>query len=69
MGQAEEQVIKFLKDMGIKEQMCPLAGNSVHMDKAFLRKDMPRLHNFLHYRIVDVSTVKELVARWMPAEF
>ena len=41
-----------------------LAGNSVHMDKEFLRKEMPLILDHLHYRIVDVSTIKELARRW-----
>ncbi|CEM03513.1 unnamed protein product [Vitrella brassicaformis CCMP3155] len=43
------------------------AGNSVHVDRRFLVKDMPKLERYLHYRIVDVSTVKELCRRWYPA--
>lgn len=43
---------------------APLCGNSVHQDKAFLRRLMPKVHDLLHYRIIDVSTVKELVRRW-----
>ena len=48
---------------------CPLAGNSVHADKAFLVKYMPEMMEYLHYRIVDVSTLKELCRRWFPAVF
>jgi oligoribonuclease len=47
---------------------APLAGNSVHMDKMFLRKHMPNLDAFLHFRIVDVSTVNELSRRWVPGK-
>lgn len=43
-----------------------LSGSSVHFDKEFLRKEMPNLFDHLHYRIVDVSTVGELVKRWFP---
>ncbi len=46
--------------------VCPLAGNSVGVDARFLVKYMPNLMAHLHYRVVDVSTVKELVARWYP---
>ena len=45
-----------------------LAGNSVHVDAAFLRRLMPRLHAHLHHRIVDVSTVAELCSRWYPVD-
>jgi len=46
-----------------------LAGNSVHVDAQFLRARMPRLHAHFHHRIVDVSTVAELAARWFPQQF
>ncbi|EAR90411.1 oligoribonuclease (macronuclear) [Tetrahymena thermophila SB210] len=63
---AEEQVIKFLKDNGIEQKEALLAGNSIHADMKFIQKQMPNLYNFLHYRLVDVSTVKELTKRWNP---
>ena len=65
-SEAEEQVLAFLEEH-CKEGTSPLCGNSVHMDRAFLAAYMPRLHAFLHYRNVDVSTVKELVKRWYPS--
>ena len=43
-----------------------LAGSSVHVDKIFLKKDFPRLSNHLHYRVLDVSSVKEITRRWYP---
>jgi oligoribonuclease len=57
--QAEEEVLDFVKKY-TKPKKCLLAGNSVHVDKAFLNKYMPKFMNHLHYRIIDVSTVKEL---------
>lgn len=48
---------------------CPLAGNSVHVDKVFLQKYMPLFMHHLHYRIVDVSTLKELCRRWYPEDY
>ena len=67
LASAEMKVLKFLKDScKLKPFTCPLAGNSVGSDKEFIRKDMPNLYNFLHYRIVDVSTIKELTKRWLP---
>ena len=62
---AEKQVLDFVAKhtpVGV----CPLAGNSVGMDKRFLDKYMPSLAAHFHYRIVDVSTVKELCRRWYP---
>lgn len=46
------------------EKTSPLAGNSVYMDRVFLLKHMPRIHEYLHYRIIDVSSIKELCRRW-----
>lgn len=64
--QAERQVLSFVKKHVPEKGIAPLAGNSIHTDRAFLVKHMPRLVSHLHYRIVDVSTIKELTRRWMP---
>ena len=61
----EVQVLDFLREH-VPEGVAPLAGNSVHQDRAFLRRWMPRVHDWLHYRNVDVSTLKELSRRWAP---
>lgn len=68
MKKAEDMILDFLESETVK-QACPLAGNSVHLDRKFISKYMPRLDKHLHYRIVDVSTIKELAARWYPKEF
>lgn len=47
---------------------APLAGNSIHIDKVFLQRYMPRLHEYLHFRIIDVSTLNELGKRWTPGK-
>ncbi len=62
---AEESIVAFLREH-VGEREAPLAGNSIHQDRRFLRRYMPRVDAHLHYRLVDVSTVKELVARWHP---
>ena len=59
LGEAEERVLQYVKRL-TPPGRCPLAGNTVHMDKRFLDKYMPRLMRHLHYRIIDVSSVKEL---------
>jgi oligoribonuclease len=68
---AEERALRlvreFCPDPGPSERGCPLAGNSVGSDRAFLRAYMPRLEGQASYRNVDVSTIKELVQRWYPA--
>ena len=62
---AEREILDWLGER-CKPGTVPLAGNSVHQDRAFLRRYMPALHDFLHYRNVDVSTIKELLRRWAP---
>ncbi|KRX08470.1 Ribonuclease H-like domain [Pseudocohnilembus persalinus] len=66
--QAEKQVLDFLKNLNINKFEAQLGGNSVHMDRRFINKYMPQLDDFLHYRIIDVSTIKELARRWYPEE-
>ncbi|XP_017031603.1 probable oligoribonuclease [Drosophila kikkawai] len=63
--QAAELLLSYLKE-NIPQRKCPLAGNSVYMDRLFLRRFMPTVDEYLHYRIVDVSTIKELARRWHP---
>lgn len=67
--EAEARTLAFLREAGVPERGAPLAGNSIHQDRLFLARYMPRLEAHLHYRNVDVSTVKELVRRWMPSVF
>ena len=61
--QAEEQIILFLEKYS-DPGWSPICGNSVCQDKLFLFKYMPKLFNFFHYRMIDVSTIKELAKRW-----
>ncbi|KAL9965844.1 hypothetical protein ACROYT_G029698 [Oculina patagonica] len=68
LSQAEQTFLDFVKKHTPHKQ-CPLAGNSVHADKKFLDKYMPQFMDQLHYRIVDVSTVKELCRRWYPETY
>jgi oligoribonuclease len=62
---AELQTLEFLKKW-VPEGKAPLCGNSVWNDKKFMEKEMPTLVEHLHYRMIDVSTVKELARRWYP---
>lgn len=64
-AEAEAAVLAFLC-AHCPERTAPLAGNSIHQDRRFLRRYMPRVDAHLHYRNVDVSTVKELARRWYP---
>lgn len=63
--EAEAQTLEFLKKW-VPEGKAPLCGNSVWNDKKFMEKEMPGLVEYLHYRMIDVSTVKELSRRWYP---
>lgn len=65
LEEAVKQTCDFL-EQNIEPGIAPLCGNSVHNDRAFLAKEMPEVLDLLHYRIVDVSTIKELVKRWYP---
>jgi oligoribonuclease len=65
LGDAEQRCLEFLK-RHTEAGTSPLCGNSVWQDRRFLVGHMPELDGFLHYRLIDVSTVKELVKRWYP---
>lgn len=64
--EAEAETLAFLRAHVPEPAIAPLAGNSVHADRMFLRRYMPTLEAHLHYRNVDVSTLKELARRWRP---
>ena len=64
---AEEQILAFINAHASAKDRPVLAGNSIHQDRRFIRRYMPKLDARLHYRMVDVSTVKELARRWFPA--
>jgi oligoribonuclease len=66
MAEAEAQVLAYVQTYVKEAGKVPLAGNSVGTDRAFLARDMPTLEGFLHYRNVDVSSIKELAKRWFP---
>ncbi len=66
LADAEEQVLAYVQEHCPEGSRPPLAGNTVATDRAFISRDMPTLDAFLHYRIVDVSSIKELSRRWYP---
>ncbi|HLT67329.1 MAG TPA: oligoribonuclease [Microbacterium sp.] len=66
LADAERQVLDYVKQFVPVERKAPLAGNTIGTDRMFLAKYMPELDGFLHYRNVDVSSIKELARRWMP---
>jgi oligoribonuclease len=69
LQQAQEQVLAHVREHVPEAGRAPLAGNSVGTDRGFLARDMPELDRHLHYRIVDVSSVKELARRWFPRAY
>ncbi len=69
LADATEQVLAYVRDQVPEPRKAPLAGNTVHVDRAFLARDMPSFESALHYRNVDVSTIKELARRWFPRSY
>ncbi|APU13405.1 MULTISPECIES: oligoribonuclease [Actinoalloteichus] len=66
MAEAERRVLEFVREYVPDARTAPLAGNSIGTDRGFIARDMPELDAHLHYRMVDVSSVKELCRRWYP---
>ena len=66
---AEAQTLAFINQHASAKDRPVLAGNSIHQDRRFIRRYMPALEKRLHYRMVDVSTIKELVKRWYPQPY
>ena len=69
LAEAGAQTLDFLKKHILEPGTVPLAGNSIGTDRRFLAAQLPEIEDFLHYRSVDVSTVKELCRRWLPEVF
>jgi oligoribonuclease len=66
---AEQQVLAYIKDWVPEQGKAPLCGNSIGTDRGFLTRDMRELDDWLHYRMVDVSSIKELARRWYPRAY
>ena len=66
LAEAEEQILAYVRKHVPEPRKAPLAGSSVYVDRGFLARDMPELDAHLHYRLVDVSSVKEISRRWYP---
>ncbi|WP_344030180.1 oligoribonuclease [Streptomyces luteireticuli] len=69
LEEAERQVLAYIREYVPEPGKAPLCGNSVSTDRGFLLRDMPELEAHMHYRIVDVSSVKELSRRWYPRAY
>ena len=66
LAEAEKQVLDYVRQWVPVSGTAPLAGNSIGTDRGFLSRDMPALDGYLHYRMIDVSSIKELCRRWYP---
>ncbi|MGY1616984.1 oligoribonuclease [Geodermatophilus sp. SYSU D00691] len=66
LAEAEQQLLAYIKRFVPERRSAPLCGNSIGTDRGFLARDMPELDDHLHYRMVDVSSFKELARRWFP---
>jgi oligoribonuclease len=69
LEEAEKLVMAYVRENVAESRKAPLCGNSVGTDRGFLARDMPALEQHLHYRIVDVSSIKELARRWYPRAY
>jgi oligoribonuclease len=69
LPEAEERVLAYIREHCAPDSRPPLAGNTVSTDRLFIARDMPTLDAFMHYRIVDVSSIKELSRRWYPKAY
>jgi len=69
LAEAQDQVLSYVRTYISEPRRAPLAGNSIATDRVFIARDMPELDAFLHYRMVDVSSIKELARRWYPRAY
>ena len=69
LAEAQDQVLGYLRGHVAEPRKVPLCGNSIATDRVFIARDLPELDAFLHYRMVDVSSIKELAKRWYPRAY
>lgn len=69
LDEASETIMAYVREHVREPGRAPLAGNTVHMDRLFLARDLPDVEGWLHYRNVDVSSIKELARRWYPRAY
>ncbi len=65
INEAETRTLEFVQEW-VGKWEAPLCGNSIWVDRLFLKREMPKLESYLHYRVIDVSSIKELIGRWHP---
>ena len=69
LAEAQDQVLEYVRGHVPEPRKAPLCGNSIATDRSFIARDMPMLDAYLHYRMVDVSSIKELARRWYPRAY
>jgi oligoribonuclease len=69
LAEAQDQVLGYIRGYVSEPRKAPLCGNSIATDRAFIARDLPKLDDYLHYRMIDVSSVKELARRWYPRAY
>jgi len=69
LQEASTKILEYLNKYAPGAGKSPLAGNSVYVDRLFIARDLPEVHAYLHYRTVDVSSIKELARRWYPRAY
>jgi oligoribonuclease len=69
LAEAQDQVLGYVRGHVAEPRKVPLCGNSIATDRSFIARDMPELDAYLHYRMVDVSSIKELARRWYPRAY
>jgi oligoribonuclease len=69
VAEAEDRIMAYITSLVPEPRSAPLCGNSIATDRGFLARDMPRLDTHLHYRMIDVSSIKELCRRWFPRTY
>ncbi len=69
LAEAQDQVLAYIRGHVKEARRVPLCGNSIATDRSFIARDLPKLDEFLHYRMIDVSSIKELARRWYPRAY
>ncbi|CCH77492.1 Oligoribonuclease [Nostocoides japonicum T1-X7] len=69
LEEAQRRVLAYVREWVPEARKAPLGGNTVGTDRGFLARDMPELEEWLHYRVIDVSSIKELSRRWLPRAY
>ena len=69
LAEAEEQALDYIRQYVTEPRKAPMAGNSIATDRGFIARDLLELDAFLHYRMIDVSSIKELARRWFPRAY